>query len=83
MIESGLTAELFGMKSHGAILGCIIFNWLFGAAAGSFLGGLIYDFTGSYQSVFLLCGILVVAALVLAAFLNHIRNKEAMAKPTH
>jgi MFS family permease len=80
VIESGLTAELFGLKSHGSILGCIIFNWTLGGASGTFIAGSVFDNTGSYQWVILLCGILVITAFIMAISLNQIRKKEAMAK---
>lgn len=79
VMESGLTAELFGMKSHGAILGCIIFHWTLGGALGTFLGGLIFDNTGSYQGIFLICGILALTAFTMAVTLNRIRKSEAVA----
>lgn len=78
VMESGLTAELFGMKAHGAILGCIIFNWTLGGATGTFMGGLVFDITGSYQTIFLACGILVTIAFIMAIFLNRLRKTEAV-----
>jgi MFS family permease len=78
VIESGLTAELFGLKSHGAMLGCIVFNWTLGGALGTFTAGLVFDTTGSYQWIFLLCGILASAAIILALYLNRIRKTEAV-----
>jgi MFS family permease len=78
VILSSLVAELFGMKSHGTILGCIYFIFTLGGSAGPFIGGSIFDNTGSYQSVFLLCGFLVVLAIILALFLNRIRKTEAV-----
>lgn len=80
VISSGLVAELFGMKSHGVVLGCFTFGWALGGAAGAYTGGLVYDITGGYQSVFLLCGFLVILAFISTVFLNYIRIKELIPK---
>jgi MFS family permease len=80
VILSSLVAELFGMKSHGTILGSIYFIFTIGGSVGPFVAGSVFDAKGSYQLVFLLCGALVVAAIVLAISLNQIRTKEAMVK---
>jgi MFS family permease len=79
VINSSLVAELFGMKSHGAILGCIVFSWTLGGGLGTYIAGSLFDVTGSYQGVFLLCGILVAAAIIMAIYLNRIRKIEATA----
>jgi MFS family permease len=79
VINSSLIAELFGMKAHGAILGCIVFTWVLGGAAGTFIGGSVFDSTGNYQWVFLLCGVLALAAIIMAISLNRIRKTEAPA----
>jgi MFS family permease len=79
VLESGLTAELFGMKAHGAILGCIVFHWTLGGALGSFFAGRVFDITGSYQWIFFLCGILILVAIILALILDRIRKTEALA----
>jgi OFA family oxalate/formate antiporter-like MFS transporter len=78
VLQSSMTARLFGMKSHGAILGFIIFAFSIGSALGTYLAGLVYDYTGSYQLIFLLCVVLVVAAIIMAISLNHIRKTEAV-----
>ena len=79
VIQSSMVAELFGMKSHGAILGCTTFAFTFGSAMGPLTAGLVFDSTGSYQWVFLLCGVLVVVAILMAVSLNRKRKTEALA----
>jgi MFS family permease len=74
VIQSTLLAELFGMKSHGVILGCIVFTFTIGGAAGPLIAASVYDSTGSYRWVFLLCGVLVVVAIILAIYMNRIRK---------
>ena len=77
VLESTLVADIFGLKSHGAILGCIVFSFTLGGAAGPFIAGSAFDATGSYQMVFLICIALVVAAIIIAVPLT--RRKKAIA----
>jgi MFS family permease len=74
VIESSMTASLFGMKSHGAILGTIVFAFTLGGSFGPYIAGLIFDSTGSYQLAFLLCTILVLIAIILAISLKQVKN---------
>jgi OFA family oxalate/formate antiporter-like MFS transporter len=74
VMQSSLVADLFGMKSHGAVLGCIIFTLVLGGAAGTYIAGSIFDSTGGYQWVFSLCGILIILAIIMALYLNRIRK---------
>ena len=69
---SPLIAELFGLKSHGAILGAVIFGGAIGGAIGPVLAGWIFDMTQSYQIAFSICTAFSVAALVLALLLRNI-----------
>ena len=69
-VVSPMFAELFGMKSHGLIIG---FGGLisgFGAAFGPVVAGYIFDNSGNYQLAFILCGASVAASLALATFLR-------------
>jgi MFS family permease len=74
--QSSMTAELFGMKSHGTILGYTVFTFSLGGAVGTFIGGAIFDSIGSYQIVFLLCGVLILAAITLAMIISQKRTIE-------
>lgn len=68
--ESPIVAELFGLSSHGLILGVISFSFLLGGAFGPFLFGFIFDITGSYQWGFLACGVVSFIGLILTAILE-------------
>ena len=68
--ESPLVAELFGLSSHGLILGVIAFSFLLGGAFGPFLLGYIFDIAGNYQWGFLACGVASFIGLMLAAILK-------------
>lgn len=72
--ESPIVAELFGLSSHGLILGVIAFSFLLGGALGPFLFGFIFDTTGSYQWGFLACGVVSFIGLILTATLKRRRD---------
>jgi predicted MFS family arabinose efflux permease len=65
---STLTAELFGRRSVGMLFGWIFFAHQIGAGLASYVGGLVYDWTGTYDWAFISAGILgiLAAGLVLA-----------------
>jgi MFS family permease len=69
-MESPIVAKIFGMRSHGVILGLVFFCDTVGGATGPFLSGYIFDVTNSYRSAFLLCTILSVTSLVAIFFLK-------------
>ena len=47
----GITAELFGLRSLGSILGLLSLTWLLGGAAGAELGNFIYDLTRPHSYI--------------------------------
>jgi MFS family permease len=59
VIFSALTADIFSGKGFGSILGYSIVAVGVGGALGSWLGGLFYDFTGSYIVSFALSCLLL------------------------
>jgi len=69
-IMSPMVADLFGLRSHGVILGSATFGATLGGAVGPVIAGRIYDVTGSYQLAFILCIILSIIGLVAASFLK-------------
>jgi MFS family permease len=65
-IQAPLMAELFGLKSHGFIFGVCGLGATLGAAVGPLLSGYIYDITGGYQMVFLVCTLVVVSGFIIS-----------------
>ncbi len=65
---STLTADLFGRRSVGMLFGWIFFSHQIGAALASYVGGRVYDVTGTYDWAFISAGILgiLAAGMVLA-----------------
>jgi MFS family permease len=62
-IVAALTADVYRGRSFGAVLGVVTFGNRVGSAIGPWLGGVIYDLTGSYRYAFLTS----ITALGLAA----------------
>jgi len=65
-----LPAELFGLRSQGAILGVTIFASTIGGSIGPVVAGRIFDITGSYQIAFIICFATAIAGLTLAIFIR-------------
>jgi MFS family permease len=62
-IVAALAADLYRGRTFGAVLGVITLGNRLGSALGPWLGGVIYDMTGSYRTAF---GV-AIAAIALAA----------------
>lgn len=62
-------AELFGLRSHGVVLGVITFITTAGGAVGAIMAGSIFDITGSYQVTFLICVALGVTGIIILSAL--------------
>lgn len=77
--ESPLLAWIFGLASHGALLGIAAFCWTCGGALGSYLFGVIYDAHGSYESAFWLAGAVALVAFALSLFLRQAVKKPSLA----
>jgi len=62
-IVAALTADVYRGRNFGPVLGVITFGNRVGSAIGPWLGGVIYDVTGSYRLAF---GVSIVALAVAA-----------------
>ena len=69
-LQSTLVAELFGIKSHGLIMGICSFVLTVGATVGPFITGYIFDLTDSYQLAFLILATIGVIGVILAITLR-------------
>lgn len=68
--ESPIVADLFGLRSHGVLLGIVACGFTFGGGVGPFIMGYIFDVLARYQPAFLLCGALSAIGLLLARTLK-------------
>lgn len=65
-VVSPTVAEYFGMRSHGAIFGVIVFTGTVGGSLLPIITGLIFDKLGSYQWAFVLLSTMVFISFVLS-----------------
>jgi len=70
-----LVAMLFGLRSHGAIMGIVTFGFASGAAAGPLIAGYIFDISGSYQGAFLLGAVTGIIGLILTTLVTPVKTK--------
>ena len=73
-MESPMVAEIFGMRTHGVLLGFVFFADTIGGAIAPVLAGYIFDVTSSYNLAFLLCTVIGVVDLILVLLLRPIRG---------
>ncbi|MDH3715498.1 MAG: MFS transporter, partial [Gammaproteobacteria bacterium] len=69
-VVSPIVAEFFGMSSHGAIFGVILFFGTLGGALGPLLAGWTFDAMGSYDMAFVGLAALVVCGFLLSLSLR-------------
>lgn len=64
-LTNGVVAQIFGVKYLATLFGFVFFGHQVGSFFGVWLGGLLFDATGSYNSVWIIAiGLGVVAALL-------------------
>jgi len=73
-----VTAERFGLTSHGAIFGIISFIAMVGGALGPVSVGRIFDITGSYQLGFFIGAAASAIGLMLALLSRPIQKRAAI-----
>jgi MFS family permease len=80
-LTSGLIAVMFGTRHIGMLFGVVFLSHQIGAFIGALLGGAIYEGTGSYDAMWLVC-----IALSVGAALVHLpireRSAQALAAPS-
>ena len=75
-LRSLMVADLFGLGSHGVLVGAIMFVALLGGTLSPILSGYIFDVTGQYRIAFLLIIGLSVIAVILSLFLSPRHHRE-------
>ncbi|MFC1993097.1 MFS transporter [Chloroflexota bacterium] len=74
-LVSPMVADLFGTRSHGVILGVVLFFGQFGGAVGPLVAGRVFDVTSSYQLAFLILIIIGAIGFILVPLLRPIAGK--------
>ena len=64
-LTSGLVAQIFGVRYMATLFGVVFFTHQIGSFLGAWLGGYVYDKTGSYDIVWWVAVALGVAAALL------------------
>ncbi|MBM4432838.1 MAG: MFS transporter [Chloroflexi bacterium] len=70
---SPAVAELFGLRTHGPLLGIVTCAWGVGATLGPIMAGHIFDASRNYFQAFLVSTLLSVLGLVLVSLLKPTR----------
>ena len=68
--QSPIAASLFGLRSHGLLLGCLHLGFAIGTAVGPIVAGYIFDVRESYQLAFVLSAGINIIGVILAARLR-------------
>jgi sugar phosphate permease len=74
-LEMLVPAELFGVKSMGAIFGALLLYGTIGGALGPAFAGYMFDTTGSYNTVLIALAVISMIASGLALVLLKFKNK--------
>ena len=75
-LTAPVTAELFGLRSLGTIVGVVMFSFTLGGAIGPLLAGSIFDISGSYKPAFLACAALSATGIILSSVLKPITSTK-------
>jgi len=63
-LTNGLVAQMYGLRNLTALTGIVFFGHQIGAFLGAWLGGLVFDATGSYNLVwYISIGLAFIAAM--------------------
>jgi len=68
--QSPFVAKLFGLRSHGLILGTVNNGFTIGATLGPVVTGVLFDFTGAYRTAFFVIAALAVIGLIISISLG-------------
>ncbi len=67
---SGLVAQMFGLKYMGTLYGIVFLNHQLGSFAGVWLGGYLFDNTGSYDIVWWSTAIIAAITAIIHIFID-------------
>jgi MFS family permease len=70
-----LTGEFFGLRHMGKILAAAFTCGAFSGVLGPFLGGYLFDVTGTYQWAFIIAGLICLAAFLLSFLITPVMKK--------
>jgi MFS family permease len=76
--ESPIAAWLFGLASHGIILGIFACSFTIGAAIGPLLLGYMFDVTGNYQYALWIAAALAIVTVILTTSIKQIVTESTL-----
>lgn len=76
-LTNGIIAQVFGVKYLSMLSGVVFFSHQIGSFLGAWLGGVLFDRTGSYSTVWLIA----IALGVVAALVNLPIREQALRRP--
>lgn len=79
-LTSGLVGQIFGVRYLSTLFGIVFFGHQLGSFLGVWLGGYVYDTTGSYDSIWIASIILGIAAAVIHMPISERPVRPAMAE---
>ena len=80
-MTSALTGDIFGRFSVGSIFGLIFLSHQTGSSLGTWLGGFLFDVTGSYGAAFGVAGALLLIAAILSLSIDEKARPACRAVP--
>lgn len=75
-LTAGLTGDIYGPRNMGVLYGTITGVHQIGSAVGAYVGGRVFDLTGTYQGAFLMAVALLLAASFLSYWVQEARYRE-------
>ncbi len=79
---TALSTSLFGRRSGGTVIGLVSLSHQIGSAMGSYAGGLVHDWAGSYVLFFLSGALLCVAAAGMSWAISEAPAARVLAQTT-
>ncbi|MFC1867920.1 MFS transporter [Thermodesulfobacteriota bacterium] len=76
-LTATLVGKLFGFSNMGILCGFIVFIHHLGGGLWGYMGGAIFDKTGSYQTAIILSAVMAVIAIVSTVFIREKRHYPA------
>ena len=67
---SGLVAQMFGLKYMGTLYGIVFLNHQIGSFIGVWLGGYLFDATGSYNQIWWWAAIIAAITAIIHVFID-------------
>lgn len=67
---SGLVAQMFGLKYMGTLYGIVFLNHQLGSFTGVWLGGYLFDTTGSYNVVWWATAVIALVTAIIHIFID-------------